>query len=536
MFPVNQKPQLSPKELIEKIKKLKPEFDKLTDYKSKLVFWSKNGFDISIRTYGISDEPNVRDLPENNITIYPENNEEIKAYKKHYYRIFHRENFNTLQTSIATYWKQIEAGANPIPHTKNVIAEIDKEYKDNNKFADTGHNSFRSYCNGFDASENGQIEIFLDSNSFHNNLHVFFTGEVHEKYKRFLEKQLNKLENSKSETYDLKEKLNISCKLIGKNKPDSVSPVFHHIKEVLKSFRLTSLEAREILLDMQGANSPQMNANVVEPIIKYLERIEEQELKTVQPQQKGNTNPLENYRNFCWQFQAFLKNCKWNYGVSKSDKVREYCQKMRDIEIYNIGHRAKQEIENLVFAPNAVTAHVLIESINNDCLKLEKEIRTIIDDNNLSHVDNMPKNRYFFDIIYEFRGFHYWFAEKFKALLPIEVKDEKEKNKQSVIELPENLYPLIFKNGYAYQMFLELKELTVKNKTIVADYSFIFHKMKDKHLKAINAIVTGPAFIEFLNKNFKTEIDVKKLPFKNPNSKLQVYSTILNKYQSNILM
>jgi hypothetical protein len=107
--------------------------------------------------------------------------------------------------------------------------------------------------------------------------------------------------------------------------------------------------------------------------------------------------------------------------------------------------------------------------------------------------------------------------------------------KQLITSALENPYPLIFKNGYAYQMFLELKELTVKTRTVVADYSFIFHKMKGKHLKAINAVITEPTFIEFLNKHFQTNISVIKLPMRNPDNKQQTYSAVLTKYKEGIL-
>ena len=47
--------------------------DYLVDYNAKLEFWYKHDFNIGVTTYGISDEKDKRDLPENNISIYPEN-------------------------------------------------------------------------------------------------------------------------------------------------------------------------------------------------------------------------------------------------------------------------------------------------------------------------------------------------------------------------------------------------------------------------------------------------------------------------------
>jgi hypothetical protein len=113
-----------------------------------------------------------------------------------------------------------------------------------------------------------------------------------------------------------------------------------------------------------------------------------------------------------------------------------------------------------------------------------------------------------------------------EALISAIIKNE--------IELPINHFPLIFKNRDSYEMFLELKSLSVKEKTTVADYSFIFHQMKDKSIKAINSNVTEPMFIEFLNLNFKTNIDVRKLPFRKPEYKKQLYSVVFNKFKDRI--
>ena len=84
-------------------------------------------------------------------------------------------------------------------------------------------------------------------------------------------------------------------------------------------------------------------------------------------------------------------------------------------------------------------------------------------------------------------------------------------------------------------MFLELKELTINVKTKVADYSFIFHKMKRKPLYAINTMTTQPGFILFLNKTYDANIKGKKLPYKDPHSKEATYAAILEKYEKVII-
>ncbi|MDQ3022685.1 MAG: hypothetical protein M3R36_19290 [Bacteroidota bacterium] len=77
------------------------------------------------------------------------------------------------------------------------------------------------------------------------------------------------------------EKIKISVKLIGLNEDHQkslnneniTSPVFIHIKDVLKNSNITKEQARDILLDTKGTWSKELNKNVIEPIINYLERI-----------------------------------------------------------------------------------------------------------------------------------------------------------------------------------------------------------------------------------------------------------------------
>jgi hypothetical protein len=98
-----------------------------------------------------------------------------------------------------------------------------------------------------------------------------------------------------------------------------------------------------------------------------------------------------------------------------------------------------------------------------------------------------------------------------------------------------NPYPAIFKNYHAYQMFLELKLLTLNEEnTKVADYAFIYHKMKQKSLMAIHSNISQRVFIDFLNDNFNAKIVVAKLPFRNPLNKQKAYSLILEKYKDDL--
>jgi hypothetical protein len=64
----------------------------------------------------------------------------------------------------------------------------------------------------------------------------------------------------------------IAVKLAGDNKTNTLSVTYDHINDVLKYYNLTHSEARQILLDMMGTFNPMRIKNIIEPIIRYLER------------------------------------------------------------------------------------------------------------------------------------------------------------------------------------------------------------------------------------------------------------------------
>lgn len=123
--------------------------------------------------------------------------------------------------------------------------------------------------------------------------------------------------------------------------------------------------------------------------------------------------------------------------------------------------------------------------------------------------------------------------------LKLNFKQKKQKRKALpsavVNNAPSNPFPNIFTNGYAYDMFLELQKLTVSEKTMVADYAFIFHQMKSNTLKAIHPNLSHRSFIKFLSDNKYADLDVTKLPFKNPRKKQPTFSSLLEKYKDSIL-
>lgn len=125
--------------------------------------------------------------------------------------------------------------------------------------------------------------------------------------------------------------------------------------------------------------------------------------------------------------------------------------------------------------------------------------------------------------------------------LELHLKQKQRKRKSKALPptlddiAPKNPFPNTFTNGYAYNMFLELQKLTVAEKTIAADYGFIFHHMKKKSLKAIHSSLSHRSFIKFLNDNKYADLDIIKLPFKNPLKKQATLSILLEKYKESIL-
>lgn len=96
--------------------------------------------------------------------------------------------------------------------------------------------------------------------------------------------------------------------------------------------------------------------------------------------------------------------------------------------------------------------------------------------------------------------------------------------------IPENPHPEIFINADAYNLFLELQYLIVKDETIIADFAFIFHTMKKDQF--IFSDIKHKTFINLLNNKFNANIFVDKFPYKNQIVYLNIYNKILSKYKS----
>ena len=112
------------------------------------------------------------------------------------------------------------------------------------------------------------------------------------------------------------------------------------------------------------------------------------------------------------------------------------------------------------------------------------------------------------------------------------VKADRKSEKEDVFkEVPVNPEPGIFKDGYAYKMFMELKELMVRKKTALADYSYIFYKMHNGPVYTIKELTSHTKFINYINKEYDAGITASKFTCRENSARHKIYSTVNGNYE-----
>ncbi|MGP1991869.1 hypothetical protein D9V96_008285 [Zobellia laminariae] len=154
-----------------------------------------------------------------------------------------------------------------------------------------------------------------------NPIFIYY-DEIIERIEKSIDIELTKvlLKEKKQQTPKTdSEKVKFVLAIIGDNKWNATSPVFHHIKGVLSQNQISSKEARNIMLDLKGMHSPDVNRNVVEPIIEYLERIDfdipndsylKNEEESQHPKHDPNMWNVECYNLFKYLFENYYKKTK----------------------------------------------------------------------------------------------------------------------------------------------------------------------------------------------------------------------------------
>lgn len=139
--------------------------------------------------------------------------------------------------------------------------------------------------------------------------------------------------------------------------------------------------------------------------------------------------PFLNFNEMIWHFDCLLINCDVDIEL---ENVKRVSSVLKEAEIYNICHRAKQEIQNQVFVQNNNTK-ALIKWTNDKLTGIESRINKIIADNELNHIDKMPKYYLFFEVTRSFWDFYNWF---FIEVYPLYTGNSKPENKPKKIRSP----------------------------------------------------------------------------------------------------
>ena len=121
-------------------------------------------------------------------------------------------------------------------------------------------------------------------------------------------------------------------------------------------------------------------------------------------------NYPDNYNPLVWHFEAFLYNIEITLkrnstNESKTARIVTLCEEMNDEEIYNIGHRAKQEIQKELHTQNNGRDD-LINDIKNTCNELKERSEHLF---NTYLRKGDVKSRSFLNIMDTFFDFYEWF-------------------------------------------------------------------------------------------------------------------------------
>lgn len=138
---------------------------------------------------------------------------------------------------------------------------------------------------------------------------------------------------------------------------------------------------------------------VLEQKLKLLEATEEE--KTTE---NNNMNIEKNLDKMINIYDAYVCNCEFNFIWNRPDKIEKYSRDLYKMEIFNISHRAFNEIKELVFNDNIHSKNI-VNYYFTKCSEILKENDRIIEENNLNHCKIMPTFIDYFDtmqFLYEF--------------------------------------------------------------------------------------------------------------------------------------
>ncbi len=280
---------LSPEsmQISTKLKRLKPKWDELSDYKSKLLFWLKHGLSIDARTYAIYSRYTANSPAKNRISVEPHTDEEKIIWKNFFYEAFIVYDNYSLEAAKQRYFRGIDKGADPIPFTDNQISDVDRCYKEKDKFP---QDDFKFYVKGYLASQNAKIGMYLNSPHLPFDMREFCLGVVDELYRRFLVEQKKELEKKAIEEekpivnpaqpfanlnrfYGLFDAFFINCGFSG-NKPERMEKLIRKLWDEDNIWQATEGAKREIEMQILVPNN---NADrVIQSVVNRCRILSEQ--------------------------------------------------------------------------------------------------------------------------------------------------------------------------------------------------------------------------------------------------------------------
>lgn len=131
-------------------------------------------------------------------------------------------------------------------------------------------------------------------------------------------------------------------------------------------------------------------------------------------------NPLRDYRDLIWQIEAFQSNVI--YYLNDQKGLQKYCREITDGGIYDIAHRAKIEIENLLLTDHQ-RAEFITNALKVDAEKINQQDLKIRKSNNMGNVNVYLSVRPFFVVMQSFYDFYNFLLER-KIIVPIEKNNE----------------------------------------------------------------------------------------------------------------
>jgi len=131
-------------------------------------------------------------------------------------------------------------------------------------------------------------------------------------------------------------------------------------------------------------------------------------------------NQIENLDKMIFAFDGFVLNCENNFN--NLQRIHKYCHELNDIEIYNISHRAFQEIKKLSFVPNN-NADKLLDFYNSKTETVIDKIKFQIEKYGLNNANNAPKFVSYFETVQPLFDFYDKIIPLLNAVPPQQMQD-----------------------------------------------------------------------------------------------------------------